>query len=321
MFTRSITDHLRLLLTGAYIASMIICGVVFYLVYQADKLSSWKKCIRSQSMFLQDLEDFVYQRRQGFHKDLQKIFDNQKQIAWYESIRELIKDRCDPKLWEEYKDSELIRIKGKDSKHRYVELNNVFLTRLDLTDYLKKYARGISFEIRFSKDNSIFNSGSFQALTDMDWTFIRIYSLRSEKFVKLSNIPAQVRQILGKTKRFDRQPILFETRKMKNKIPIIYWISSYYSEILGGSRISFVEKRSSYMKTFLQAWQWSLLFSFLTLFVFLRIRRSLLDGLKSTINDCLSYLFYEKKNHNNSAISVEDEINRLQSKMELSSPL
>ena len=66
MFSRSIVDHLRILLTGAYIASMIICGLVFYLVYQADKLSSWKKCVRSQSMFLQELEDFVNFTKDGF---------------------------------------------------------------------------------------------------------------------------------------------------------------------------------------------------------------------------------------------------------------
>ena len=55
----------------------------------------------------------------------------------------------------------------------------------------------------------------------MDWTFVRAYSLKSEKFIKLSNIPSQIRQILGKTKRFDRQPILFETRKIKMK-PLLF---------------------------------------------------------------------------------------------------
>ncbi len=315
MLNRSITDHLRLLLTGAYIASMLICGVVFYLVYQADKISSWKKCIRSQSMFLQDLEDFVNQRRQSLHEDLQTILDKQQQSNWHQSIRQLIKERCDPKVWEAHKNLELVRIRGSDSKRRSVQLNNIFLTRLDLTEYLKKYVRGISFEIRFSKDNSSFTKGSSESLSDMDWTFVRAYSLKSEKFIKLSNIPSQIRQILGKTKKFDRQPILFETRKIKNETPIIYWISSYYSEILGGSRISFVEKRSSYMKSFTQAWQWPLLFIFLTLFVFLRIRRNLLDGLKSTINDCLSYLVDEKNNDKDFSISIEDELTRLQSKM------
>ena len=126
MLNRSITDHLRLLLTGAYIASMLICGVVFYLVYQADKISSWKKCIRSQSMFLQDLEDFVNQRRQSLHEDLQTILDKQQQSNWHQSIRQLIKERCDPKVWEAHKNLELVRIRGSDSKRRSVQLNNIF---------------------------------------------------------------------------------------------------------------------------------------------------------------------------------------------------
>ena len=58
-----------------------------------------------------------------------------------------------------------------------------------------------------------------------------------------------------------------------------------------------------------------IIYLFLTLFVFLRIRRNLLDGLKSTINDCLSYLVDEKNNDKDFSISIEDELTRLQSKM------
>ncbi len=317
MLSRSIIDHLRILLTGAYIASMVICGLVFYLVYKADKLSSWKKCVRSQSMFLQELEDFVNQRKQSLQGDLQKIFENQQQDAWHQAIRELFQKRCDKKLWKEYKNSELVRIKQNGTKNRSVQLNNTFLTRLDLTEYLKKNASGISFELRFLKDNSVFSGGynSPEFLKDMDWTFVRVYSPTSQKFIKPSNIPAQVRQALGKTRRFDRQPLLFETRKTKGENSIIYWISSYYSEILGASRISFVEKRSNYMKSFLQVWQLPLLFFFLTLFIFLRIRRKFLDSLKSKINDCFGYLVNEKKNELSPIISVEDEISWLQSRM------
>tara|TARA_Y100000589_G_scaffold323114_1_gene357155 strand:- start:545 stop:2599 length:2055 start_codon:yes stop_codon:yes gene_type:complete len=317
MFSRSIVDHLRILLTGAYIASMIICGLVFYLVYQADKLSSWKKCVRSQSMFLQELEDFVNQRRQSLQLDLQKIFENQQQNAWHKSIRELFQKRCNKKLWEEYRNSELVRIRQSDTKNRSIQLNNTFLTRLDLTEYLKKNAPNISFELRFLKDNSIFSGGynSSESLRDMDWTFVRVYSPTSQKFIKPSNIPEQIRQALGKTRRFDRQPLLFETRKTKGEKSIIYWISSYYSEILGASRISFIEKRSNYMKSFLQVWQFPLLFFCLTLFIFLRIRRKFLDNLKSKINDCFGYLVNDKKNELSPITSVEDEISWLQSRM------
>lgn len=315
MFTRSITDHLRILLTGAYIASMVICAVVFYLVHQADKLSSWKKCIRLQSMLLQDLEDFVNQGKQSLEVDLKKILDEQKQSTWNQTIKELIKNRCDPKFWETHKELELVRIGGNNKKHRSIQLNNTFLTRLFITKYIKSYMPGISFELRFLKDNSGFIHGSSEKLQNMDWSFIRVYSLASEKFIKSSAIPSQIRQILGQNKNFDRQPIFLETRTIKNESSIIYWVSSYYSEILGGSRISFVEKRSSYMKTFLQIWQWPLLFFFLTLFVFLRIKRNFLDKLQSSLNECLSYLVYEKRNELDHSIIAEDEISRLQLRM------
>ncbi len=318
MFSRSIVDHLRILLTGAYIASVTICGIVFYLVFQAEKLSSWKKCVRSQSMFLQELEDFVNQRKQNLQLNLQKILTNKHQDAWQPAINKLFRDNCDEEIWNQYKNQELIRIKQIGSKNKSLQLNNSFLIRSDLTEYLKNSTYSIYFELRFSKDNSIFNNNysAVEPLEDMDWTFVKVYSSISQKFIKSSNIPSQIRQALGKTTRFDRQPLLFETRRIKGDESTMYWVSSYYSEILGGNRISFIEKRSNYMTTLFQIWQWPLLFFFLTLFIFLIIRRNFLNGLKSSINDCFGYLVNEKRNELSSEILIEDEISWLQSRMQ-----
>ena len=140
----------------------LICGVVFYLVYQADKISSWKKCIRSQSMFLQDLEDFVNQRRQSLHEDLQTILDKQQQSNWHQSIRQLIKERCDPKVWEAHKNLELVRIRNMEvivrkSKSKKTRIPSWMGGRMSFSAHLSDLLKNALFENR-NQDTPEFQS-------------------------------------------------------------------------------------------------------------------------------------------------------------------
>ena len=124
---------------------------------------------------------------QNLQLNLQKILTNKHQDAWQPAINKLFRDNCDEEIWNQYKNQELIRIKQIGSKNKSLQLNNSFLIRSDLTEYLKNSTYSIYFELRFSKDNSIFNNNysAVEPLEDMDWTFVKVYSSISQKFYRV----------------------------------------------------------------------------------------------------------------------------------------
>lgn len=316
MQKNSIIKSFKFLLDTAYSVSVLLGLLTFYYVFQIDNLASWKKFIQAQSLRLQEINDFVNQRKNKLQKNLERIMQEKQTDTWESEISILLKSKLDPEFSLLTNGRQLIKIDESVKNYDSVKLDYLLLTRMNLIAFNRLKPSGIPFVANLPTihEKFIFSTGTFDFFKDYKLQEVRLFSANKE-FLKSIPVVSTFEQLLVYLSKLGNESVYFNFFAASKAGKSEFWGSSHQSEVLCKSRITLVEPQRNYLSDFESRWKVYLILFIVTFIIFGWVRVRFTEDLKDSLNRCISYSIETDNVQTKSLDKVDDEIDWLYSRM------